>query len=121
MQRVDGMTVPPSNTLVDQGESGQLAALTRHFDPSPSTHLGRGPRQRTEFGRMTTSNRPETAPRAVPIGVSMHDPSGVWRVQSAKPWERGIEDARALGAGPGVVVVGRLRGDAKQRVVGRAA
>jgi hypothetical protein len=29
MQKVDGMMVPPSNTLVDQGESVESGPLTR--------------------------------------------------------------------------------------------
>jgi TRAP-type C4-dicarboxylate transport system substrate-binding protein len=63
MQGVDGMLVPPSNTLVGQAIRRRAAALTRHSSRYQYlTSTGRSS-PRTEFGRMTTSNRPETPPR----------------------------------------------------------
>lgn len=51
------MTVPPSNTLGDQGDAVESGALTWHSSGQPSTRLAGRRFPRTQIGLMTSDRR----------------------------------------------------------------
>ena len=54
---MDGMIVPPSNTLVDQGRCGGIVALTSYATVDMSAREAGYRSRGTEIGRMTSGNQ----------------------------------------------------------------